>query len=248
MTDVTDLINYYQNLLIIQYHDQPKAQATIDLLVGTALASGILQDIQEGFNIDTAVGAQLDILGKYVDLTRSFQGQNLTGYFTFTNYSDPSTPPGKIGFTDYTQGFTKVGQFLIYSDYLSDTLLLDDTDYRLLIKLRIFQNNLNHSHEAIDSVMWNFFGDTVVPDSVGNMQMYYFVQTPIPAVITVALQKDLLPRPMAVQLALITQTKPFFGFCNYSGYSPAIVGFTSYTTPAIPVGETLTYSDVIFEG
>ena len=56
MADVTDLIEFYQNLLIIQYNEKEKAKATIGLLSETILADGILFDIRDGFNLDTAVG------------------------------------------------------------------------------------------------------------------------------------------------------------------------------------------------
>lgn len=245
-TTVQEIIDYYTNLLIIQYHNQPKARAEIALYIKELLANGILFDIQEGFNIDTAVGVQLDIVGKYVDLDRFYQGQNLNGYFGTVTY-DQISYTGQTGFTDYTLGFTKVGQTLIYPDVLSDTLALNDDDFRFLIKLRIIQNNINHSHESIDKVVFDFFGTEAIPDSVGNMQMYYFVQAPAPAILLVAAQKDLLPRPMAVQLALITQQRAFFGFASYSYINPNIVGFTTYVNPAIPVGEMLTYSKVTIE-
>ena len=245
-TTVQGIIDYYTNLLIIQYHDQPKAKATIALFIEELLANGILIDIENGFNVETAVGVQLDVLGKYVDLDRNYAGQNLLGYTSFVTYTQVSYPP-QIGMTNYTNGFADIGQTLIYPDVLSDTLVLDDADFRFLIQLRILQNNMNYSHKSIDQVIYNFFGLTLVPDSTGNMQMWYFAQAPVPAVLTVAIQKDLLPRPMGVMLGLITQLNPFYGFATYSSIDPRIVGFTTYPTPAIPVGETLSYLDVAIE-
>lgn len=247
LTTVDGIINYYVNLLIIQYNNKPKARATIYSIIEKLIASAILLDIKEAFNVDTAIGVQLDVLGKYVDLDRFYAGQDLTGFFALTTYTDPPSPAGKIGLTTYTLGFSKPGKTLIYPDVLSGTLSLDDDDFRFLIKLRIFQNNINFSHGAIDNVLFNFFGDQLIADSPGNMVMYYFAQFGLGAIIIVALQKDLLPRPMGVRLALIEQVRPFFGLATYSGYSSKIVGLTSYSNPAIPVGQTLTYDDVTFE-
>jgi hypothetical protein len=76
MADVSNLIAYYQKLLIKQYQGQPNAVAHIGLLAQAALMDGLPIDILNGFNINpalgpTAVGAQLDIVGKYVGASRS---------------------------------------------------------------------------------------------------------------------------------------------------------------------------------
>ncbi len=65
------LLDYYKNLLILQYNQQNgTARATIDALVSEVLDALIIQQIEEGFNIDTAIGAQLDIIAKYMGLQR----------------------------------------------------------------------------------------------------------------------------------------------------------------------------------
>lgn len=68
MSEYTD---YYADLLIIQYKTQPKARATISSLTAQVIADGILLDVINGFDIDTAQGKQLDILGKYIGLSRN---------------------------------------------------------------------------------------------------------------------------------------------------------------------------------
>lgn len=67
MSEYTD---YYADLLILQYKTQPKARATISALTDKVIADGLLLDVINGFNIDTAVGKQLDILGQYIGLSR----------------------------------------------------------------------------------------------------------------------------------------------------------------------------------
>ena len=70
MIDIDSLLDYYANLLIVQYHDKPKAIATVKALIKQSFNSDILSQIQESFNIDTALGKQLDILGKYIGINR----------------------------------------------------------------------------------------------------------------------------------------------------------------------------------
>ena len=62
---------YYSNLLILQYHNKPKARSTIEATT-SLLPDDIIQDVINGFDINTAVGAQLDILGEYIGLDRSY--------------------------------------------------------------------------------------------------------------------------------------------------------------------------------
>lgn len=73
-----ELINYYANLLIIQYIGKPKAYATIQALVKMVVMDQLPLAAQNAFNMDgTAIGVQLDVLGKYVGVTRN--GYDLFG-------------------------------------------------------------------------------------------------------------------------------------------------------------------------
>lgn len=69
-----DIITYYAKLLILQYVGKPKAYATIKALVRMVVMDQLPVDVQDAFSIDTAVGDQLDILGKYVGADRSGNG------------------------------------------------------------------------------------------------------------------------------------------------------------------------------
>lgn len=246
MSDIDDIVEYYSNLLIIQYNGLPKAKAIVELFVREILANGILLDIREAFNIDTAVGVQLDILGKYVDIDRFYQGQILTDFFAVTSYNEFPLDTSKKGLTDYTQGFTKFGKTITYNDYLSNNQTLGDDDFRFLIRLRIMQNNINHSHQAIDKVLFDFFGTTLFADTNNDMTMYYFYQGQIPAILQAALQKRLFLKPIGVQFSgLIQQKAPFFGFRTYAeDHSPYVTGFTNYTDGFTFVGEMFNYSKI----
>ncbi len=65
-----EILEYYAKLLIIQYRDKPKAFATIKLLASLVVMDQLPNDVMSAFDIDTAVGAQLDILGKYAGVQR----------------------------------------------------------------------------------------------------------------------------------------------------------------------------------
>lgn len=74
MADITDLLQYYSDLLILQYHDKPKAIATIQLFVKQFIADGLFMDILNSYDLDTAVGVQLDRLGNLVGCPRYVVG------------------------------------------------------------------------------------------------------------------------------------------------------------------------------
>ena len=191
--------SYYSNLLIMQYHDKPKAKATIEATVGL-LPDDLIMEVINGFDIETAVGKQLDILGEYVGVDR---------YYLVDNQAD----------------------------------LLNDEDYRILIKLKAISNTSDLSHKSLEGALYDFFGNTVRMDSDGNMEMTYFVPKNKTPIIQAAIQKEVLPRPMGVRCSYIIEyDKRFFGFCTYQNQTAVYkTGFRSYNNPN-KVGEVLTYS------
>lgn len=68
---MSELDTYYSNLLVLQYHNKPKAKATIESTVGL-LPDNLILDVINGFDIESAVGEQLDVLGVYVGVDRFY--------------------------------------------------------------------------------------------------------------------------------------------------------------------------------
>lgn len=71
-----EIIDYYSDLLIMQYKGKPKAQAHIEALADMCIMDNISSQIMNAYEIGSAKGVQLDVLGKYAGVER-------TGY-TFT--------------------------------------------------------------------------------------------------------------------------------------------------------------------
>ena len=87
--EIASIENYYADLLIIQYRNKPKARATIKLGVDLYLTDGLVFDLQNVLDIDTAVGVQLDLIGKILGCNRNIFGFNIDKkYFSFEK--DPS--------------------------------------------------------------------------------------------------------------------------------------------------------------
>lgn len=68
---VPALIQYYANLLILQYVGQPKAYATIQTQAAPFIMDNLPVDVMNGFEISTAVGVQLDVIAKYIGVSRN---------------------------------------------------------------------------------------------------------------------------------------------------------------------------------
>ena len=78
-----EIIDYYKNLLILQYRGKTRARATIDALVKNVVAEQIYKQANDAFNVDTAVGNQLDVIGKYAGVSRS--GYGFTSFITLND-------------------------------------------------------------------------------------------------------------------------------------------------------------------
>lgn len=215
MPDINSIILYYQNLLIIQYHNLPKAQQTIYAYIQMIWASGILFAIQQAFNIETAIGVQLDTLGKYIGTDRYFNGQTLTGYFSLLPYGT-SPAVGQVGFTTQALFPSETNPTLIYADILSTAQALNDDSYRQILKFKIINNSSNFSHASIDNNLFAFFGNGIRAEMLGTMSMAYFVTRQYTQIALAALQKGILPKPMGVGIGfVIEEDVPYFGMAAY---------------------------------
>lgn len=84
--DTQDIINYYAGLLINQYLGQPNAYATMQALITPVVMDELPSAVMNAYNLSgasTAVGVQLDVLGKYAGVTR--YGQGLNGPITLSD-------------------------------------------------------------------------------------------------------------------------------------------------------------------
>lgn len=257
MADISSLVDYYANLLIIQYHDQPNAIATIELLANSALADGVAIDVQNAYNIDdeqgaTAIGLQLDVIGKYVGINRYFSTIDLINYSSLVTYSQvsalPDSPPQwgittYADFADYDYNGT-----LLYNDIVTSQNALSDANFLILIRLAILRNNMNFSNQAIDSEMWNLFGGSIRPEQgAANMIMFYFLSGAQSTLVQAILAKNLLPKPMGVRLlAVINIITNMFSFVEYAAEtSPFGYGFSTYDNYDSLAGQVLLYSQII---
>jgi hypothetical protein len=173
----TDLKTYYSALLIAQYNAQPNAKGTIELLADEATAQGVAVKVRNSFNVDTAVGDQLDKLGYLIGASRSYYGAPIAkDYFVLAPYSDwvdgdPTTY--LIGFYLYSDPLTFY-YFQTYSDLIRPVYFLGDNDYRRMIRYVAKLNTIEITSYAVASLLDDTFGSVMrrdQPDLPGNVEV-----------------------------------------------------------------------------
>lgn len=168
--------------------NKPKFVATVELLTG-ALSSicQTLQDMPRMFDIDHAVGEQLDMVGEWVGFSRRVSVP-LTGVFFSWN------TPG-LG---WNEGSWK-GPF----EASDGTVLLDDATYRTFLKIRIWTNYWHGDQGSAvawaQAVVSGYFGATVTLLDNQNMTANLYVSGSPSAVVSALINQGFFPpRPLGV--------------------------------------------------
>ena len=243
-TTLETTIEYYKDLLLYQYINLPKARAVIGLLVSQALVDLLPVEMSAAFDLETATGAQLDVIGEYIGFDRNVRTTIVRDYFNFDNYVSYTANP--FGMTDYTQPDLNANCSMYnYINSYSQASLVD-AEYRILLKLKAAMNISNFSLYEIIEIINDAFGVDVVVLDGRNMKMAYFVADSISRIATIARDEGLLPKPMGVGIVyLYSLIEPahLWGLSSYLVDTGATVGFSSYAGWA--AGELLDYTDRI---
>lgn len=157
--------------LIEQYRNSPKLKAVVDLFAAEATE---LQDAQwsvlEGYVLDDAVGAALDVLGAIVGLRRPLVDAEIFDYFGFAGAS------GAEGFGDEDDP-SEGGRFLSTFGELTGQVPMEDEDYRLHIRAKILRNFGQATPEDILEIVRLVFPDsgvtTVDATKVANINLVF---------------------------------------------------------------------------
>lgn len=204
MTTTQELLDFYSNLLIIQYTGKPKATATIQAFAGQVVADQIVQQVEDGFNLDTAIGLQLDALATYRGAPRSIYGLSLDKQFmVFPLYSDANYATVR-GMSEYSIGLDTSWYWAIYSDGAQSTHVLTDPELRQLIQFLAKTNSAFYSLAEIDLILYEFFGDYVTLTDNGDMTITYTLDPAYPGTLFQTLVIiNALPQPAGVEINVI---------------------------------------------
>ncbi|AOI98090.1 hypothetical protein WS66_20775 [Burkholderia sp. LA-2-3-30-S1-D2] len=143
-------LNDYTSLITSEHRDLPRFAAVLGALVQPLVDQmNVLQSMPGKFDLDDAVGVQLDDVGLWVGVSRKIRTP-LTGiYFSFD-----------VAGLGFDQGIWK-GPF----DPDTGLTVLDDDTYRLVIRAKIGANHwdgtLESSAAILNSIFGNLSGDLV---------------------------------------------------------------------------------------
>lgn len=192
-----DYLKYYSDLLIIQYRELPKARGTVQIFANSNLCDGLPIQLRTCFNLDTAVGAQLDIIGKIVGVPRNVLGLDLQHtFFQFTRY----------GTANLTQGFGRYANVpyppALFRRYVNNaTYSMTDFELRYSIRLKILFNNAGSGWANIINGLWAIFGDKVLVQD-GSSKVTYTVKQPYYNVFAVASYLNIVPKSMGCAVVI----------------------------------------------
>lgn len=205
----------YENLLIVQYSDKPKAAATVALIVNQYKKSfDVIEQFEIAFDLDTAVVKQLDVLGKIVGISRNIEGIIPKVFFGF--FGNPNA-----------NGFSLAPFYTLDQQKYTDTQL-NDSDYRFFIRMKIAKNHAkatmaDDNGSNLKHIIFSMFdGYAYMVDNKDMTVTIYIENSPKSYLLPYAITLDLIPLPQAVDVKYISITaREPFGFSN----NPNSLGF-----------------------
>jgi hypothetical protein len=205
----------YSGLITSEHRDKPRFMATVEALTNPALDMQLAcQDMISGFNLDVAVGKQLDIDGEWVGISRRIPIPLENVYFSWD-----ATP--LLGWD------SGVWQGLFDPD--SGLAELGDEDYRQLIRAKIAANAWDGTMEGAERIWGIVFAGAqtiIVQDNQDMTMTLGFVGNPLNAVQRALLEGGYFPlKPSGVRIrfyAIPIDTGPLFA---WDADSPELQGW-----------------------
>ncbi len=129
MATTVELAEYYANLLILQYLGKPRAWAQVKATILPVIMDQLPVAVQNAFEIGTAVGDQLDVIGKYVGVSRS--GSSLTGEPITLDDDDYTTLIKMVIIKNNSGSSLATIQSLLSSNFPGEIFISDNQDMGL---------------------------------------------------------------------------------------------------------------------
>lgn len=211
--DYTELLKelqeYFADLLIIQYRGAKKNRDLIKLLVNLIFANNLALQIKDlTVNVEESIGAQLDVVGKWVGIDRYYSGELWThpylAYPLYSTIQNGTYSEWQGGFSSYSTFEDNNGGFLTYKtwqDVRTTVNKIGDEYFRALIKLKIIKNSINHTCKKIDNAIWNWSNGNVYT-TWNTMQVTYHYTSLYKDLMALANYKKILPVPTGCTLIL----------------------------------------------
>lgn len=199
-------VDKYLNLITTEYGDQPKFVAVMRTILSPLVdAQNVVMSIPAKFDLDLAVGQQLDFAGQWIGLSRQLLAPITDVYFAFDTAG--------LGFDE--------GVWLGPGDPTEGLITLDDNTYRFMLKIKVAANSWNGSlgeaQRILQEIVSGDPGTSLFLQDNFNMTMDIGVVGDAPNAVILALltQGYIAIRPAGVLINDVTVSPgPIFGFDN----------------------------------
>ena len=211
----------YTTLITSEHNQQPNFVAMVNAVAnGIGAITQVAQSLPASFDLDVAVGAQLNVVGQWVGQPRVIPNVLTPGFFGFEDTY------GALGFGELTDA-SFGGQFWDLGTPYSGTVTLSDAQYRQIIRAKIAANQSNGSAATLVQAIEDVFGAVATIQDTGNLTINLTISTPVsPLDQALITQFNLLPIPAGVVL----------GSINYINVELAGNAVSNSTATATPTG------------
>lgn len=199
-----EIIDYYKGLLILQYRALTNAVSHVGEWCRLFLQDQVVSAVRDGFNVLTAIGNQLNILGEYRGINRTVFGILAVTDWSLVPYGD-AAPNSYFGWAAYADADPS-WRWLQYADLNSVPYTLSDEQMRLMIQLRAAFQSWDGSLGKLDLILYAFFGIYVNVVDNGNMTLTYqhvAIDPDVNKLWTVATTAGILPHGAGVSYTTV---------------------------------------------
>ena len=196
----------YINLLIKQYWEKPKAAAEIAMKASSWRRSfDWLSSFENEFDLDSATGDRLDIIGRIVGIGRNIPYSIPKIAFGFDEN------PNSRGFDDLFSPLDDRAPFQDLFESASTELVLDDNAYRQFIRAKIAKNTFGpylsgNDFLSIQDAVINIFGGLAYVTDNYDMTLTLHVSSVFNSVtLDSILKMSLIPKPQGVRYITVIE-------------------------------------------
>ena len=207
-------VDTYTTLIVPEHQGQPDLLATVDLSVRPLVdGQNVLDTLVGLFDLDTAVGTQLDAVGVRVGRSRYLLQPISGAYFSYD-----------VAGLGWDEGYWR-GEF----DPTQGVVALDDTTYRILLRATILANTWNGTIMGVAGALKLLFNDTYTPGALlfilDDMDMTMTIGvvgvTPPPIFTGLLTLGEINLKPVGVGVSYVKSSvsgTPIFGYDIENGY------------------------------
>lgn len=212
-----ELKEYFADLLIIQYRGADRNRNLIKFLVDLIFANNLALQVKENTVSLNSIGAQLDIVGKWVGVDRYYNKELWDRvYLSFPLYStikDASYSQYQGGFSTYSNFADNDGGVLMYKDWQATrgkVNSLGDEYFTKLIKLKIIKNSIKNTCKDIDDAIWSWSeGNVFTTWGKPTYKASSFTSVGTPTITAEGIASDFSSANYILSNTILDCTKPF---------------------------------------